>query len=98
MSDRIRCRCQSCTIDSFMGPAIITTIGVLFLLAQMQGGYFSFGHTWPVILLVIGLIKLASAVAPRTGHVTDSVPSPNPAPVRAPQAPAPTPPQQGQGQ
>ncbi|HUL15541.1 MAG TPA: DUF5668 domain-containing protein [Terriglobales bacterium] len=96
MSDRVRCRCQSCTIDSFMGPAIITTIGVLFLLAQMQGGYFSFGHTWPVILLVIGLIKLASAIAPRTGHVSDSLASPNPPPAQAPQAP--TPPQQGQGQ
>jgi hypothetical protein len=81
-----------------MGPAIITTIGVLFLLAQLQGGYLSFGHTWPVILLVIGLIKLASAIAPRNGHISDSSPGPNPPPAPSPQAPPPSSPYQGQGQ
>jgi hypothetical protein len=97
MSDRIRCRCQSCTIDSLMGPAIITTIGVLFLLGQLvHGENLGFFHTWPVILVVIGLIKLASAVAPRTGHISDrDRQSPPPA---APQPPPPSAPFTGQGQ
>lgn len=90
-----RCRCQSCTIQGLMGPAIITTIGILFLLNQIHGGYLSFGNTWPVILLVIGLVKLASALAPKEGHLSDGGTTPAP-----PSAPPPVnpPPYQSQGQ
>lgn len=80
MSAQIRCRCQSCTIRGLMGPAILITLGLLFLLHQMQGGRFDFGNTWPVLLMVIGLLLLASAVAPRDGHI-------EPPPPVAPQAP-----------
>lgn len=69
MSDRIRCNCRRCTIRSLMGPAVIITVGVLFLLEQTRSG-FSFGQTWPVILVVIGIISLASAMAPMDGHVS----------------------------
>jgi hypothetical protein len=90
MSDRIRCSCRRCTIRSLMGPAVIITVGVLFLLDQMRGGYFSFGNTYPVILIVIGAISLAAALAPTDGHVYSSVASaPPPASgPRPPQAPA----------
>jgi Domain of unknown function (DUF5668) len=74
MSTQGRCRCQSCTIRGLTGPAIVITIGVLFLLHETQGGHFDFGSTWPVILLVIGLLQLASAFASREGHV-DSPPA-----------------------
>lgn len=95
MSDRIKCRCQSCTIQSLMGPAIITAIGVLFLLNSLVGGYMSFGHTWPIILVVIGLIKLASAFAPKDGHISDT---PVSAPPSAPPPVPPSAPYSGQGQ
>jgi hypothetical protein len=39
-----------------MGPAIITTIGILFLLAELDVA--AFHRTWPIILLVIGAVKL----------------------------------------
>jgi LiaI-LiaF-like transmembrane region len=95
MSDRIRCGCQCCTINSLMGPVIITTLGILFLLSELHGDYLSFSNTWPVILVVAGLVKLASALAPRTGHVNGAtVPTAQPG---APQAP-PSAPSQGQGQ
>ncbi len=68
MSDRIRCNCQRCTTRGLMGPVIVVTIGVLFLLAEMRGGFFDFGNTWPVILIVIGLISLASTFASSEGH------------------------------
>jgi Domain of unknown function (DUF5668) len=74
MSDRIRCHCRRCTIRGLMGPAVIITVGILFLLEQTRSG-FSFGQTWPVILVVIGIISLASAMAPMDGHIS-SVPSP----------------------
>jgi len=91
MSDRIRCNCRRCTIRSLMGPAVIITVGVLFLLEQTRSG-FSFGQTWPVILVVIGIISLASAMAPMDGHITSStaVPPVPPASTSVPPAnPAP---------
>ena len=72
MSDRIRCTCQRCTTRGLMGPVIVVTVGVLFLLAQMRGGFFDFGNTWPVILIVIGLINLASAFASSEGHISSA--------------------------
>jgi hypothetical protein len=100
MSNSVRCRCQSCTIRGMMGPAILITLGILFLVDQAQhGSRFSFGQTWPVLLLVIGLILLASSLAPRDGHIDP------PAQVITPGVPPipPAPPQQpyssgGQGQ
>ena len=86
MSDRIRCSCRRCTIRSLMGPAIIITIGVLFLLSEMRGGDFDFSNTYPVILIVIGAISLAAALAPTDGHVSSRA-------VPPPTAPGPTPPQ-----
>jgi len=98
MSDRIRCACRRCTIRSLMGPAIIITVGLLFLLDQMRGGSLSFSNTFPVILIVIGVVSLASALAPMDGHINGSYP-----PVPPPGAPGsaqnlPQNPLPGQGQ
>jgi len=74
MSDRVRCACRRCTIRGLTGPAIIITVGVLFLLDQVRGGNFSFGNTYPVILIVIGVISLAAAAASTEDHVSGPVP------------------------
>jgi hypothetical protein len=87
MSDRIRCNCRRCTIRSLMGPAVIITVGILFLLEQTRSG-FSFGQTWPVILVVIGIISLASAMAPMDGHISSVPPAPAVPPVGNPVPPA----------
>lgn len=63
-----------------MGPAVLITIGVLFLLSETHGGDLDFRYTFPVILIVIGLISLASAIAPMEGHVSSNTPVPPPAP------------------
>jgi hypothetical protein len=76
MSNRIRCTCQRCSIRGLMGPVIVVTVGVLFLLQEMRGGYFDFGNTYPVILIVIGLISLASAMASDEGHASSAPPVP----------------------
>jgi len=93
MSDTIRCRCARCTIRSLVGPAILVTVGALFLLHEMAGGYFSFGNTFPVILIVIGAVQLASALAPMDGHLSSARAST--VPPSAPVSPGPT---SGQGQ
>ncbi len=99
MSERIRCGCRRCTIRGLMGPAIIITVGVLLLLDQMRGSIFSFGDTYPVILIVIGMISLAAAVAPREGHISGPVAPQAPgAPGSVPPAPQNQFPGQGRGQ
>ena len=76
MSDRVRCHCQRCTIRALLGPAVVITIGVLFLLQQVRGGFFDFGNTYPLILVVIGAILLASSLASMEGHISyDNSPS-----------------------
>lgn len=50
-----------------MGPVILITLGVLFLVGRLDWG-FGFRETWPVLIIVIGLVKLAEAMAPTTGH------------------------------
>ena len=89
MSDNSRCHCPRCKIRSLLGPAVIVTVGILFLLQQMRGGYFDFGNTYPVILVVIGAILLASSLAPMTGHINANVPQQVPPPPPPP-APGPT--------
>ncbi|HUL32660.1 MAG TPA: DUF5668 domain-containing protein [Candidatus Eisenbacteria bacterium] len=90
MSDRVKCTCQSCTIRGYVGPAVVITVGVLLLLHEVQGGRFYFGSTWPVILIVIGLLHLASSMASREGHIGAPPPRPGPpAPPAPPVPPAP---------
>lgn len=92
MSQRVKCACQSCTIRGFVGPAVVITVGVLLLLNEVQGGHFYFGNTWPVILIVIGLMHLGCAMASREGHVTaQPANGAPPAPPSPPAAPPQTP-------
>ncbi len=69
MADGARCRCARCTIRSFMGPAILITLGLLFLIGRSHMDY-DFRRTWPVLLLVIGAIKLGEALVSSEGHVS----------------------------
>ena len=85
MSNQTRCHCQSCTIRSMTGPAVIITIGILILLHQVRSGIFYFGNTWPVILLAIGVFQLGAALAPREGLAEQVAVAP-PAPPAVPPA------------
>lgn len=97
MANEIRCRCPRCTIRALMGPAVIITIGVLFLLHEMRNGYFDFSNTYPFILIVIGAVLLASSLAPMTGHLEPAGTPIGPATPQATQS-APQNPVPGQGQ
>jgi len=48
---------------SFTGPVMLITLGGLFLLAELHGP--SFVRTWPILLLVIGLMKLLGSSSNR---------------------------------
>lgn len=61
------CSCARCRCSGYMGPVVLITLGVLFLVDQYT--MYGIGQTWPVILVVIGLVKLVQWNAPTTGHV-----------------------------
>jgi hypothetical protein len=85
-----------------MGPAMMITIGVLFLLQTLE--VVSFHYTWPVILIVIGGVQVLAHSASAEGHVqpgwwmnrTQAAPPPPNAPASASYAP-PSPPVGGEG-
>jgi len=62
-----RCQCARCRAHRLMGPAIMLTIGFLFLFESL--GSVGFHRTWPILLLVIGGVKLYQGSASTDGHV-----------------------------
>jgi hypothetical protein len=61
------CTCGQCRVRSTVGPFVLITIGVLFALDYIWGKW-SFGETWPVILIVIGTVKIFERLASSEGH------------------------------
>jgi hypothetical protein len=43
-------------LRAITGPVILITVGVLFTIDKFTT--FGFGQTWPILLIVIGLLKL----------------------------------------
>lgn len=67
------CRCGRCMACDLMGAAVLITLGVLFGLSTWAR--VSFHYTWPVILIVIGLVKFLQASGPTTGHIPPGAPA-----------------------
>jgi hypothetical protein len=72
------CSCPRCRCTGYLGPIVLVTLGVLFLIDQYS--VYSIGRTWPIILIVIGVVKLLQWNAPTTGHVDVSQIGPGPPP------------------
>jgi Domain of unknown function (DUF5668)/B-box zinc finger len=90
------CQCAHCRTRRIMGPAILLTIGILFLLNVTLHGP-GFGRTWPIILLVVGGVKLLQGSSSAEGHIPPlaptSYPPGGPVPPTQPASPgAPVPP------
>jgi hypothetical protein len=77
------CACDRCKMRCIMWPAIMVTLGVLFLIDNLHGPGFE--RTWPLLLLVIGGVKLLQSNASEAGHIGGpSVLPPNPPPPGVP--------------
>jgi hypothetical protein len=61
------CGCTRCQMRALMGPLLLITIGVIFLLGQFTP--YGFERLWPVILLVAGAVLLAQSSASSSGHM-----------------------------
>jgi Domain of unknown function (DUF5668) len=67
-SNRVHCTCAYCRLRGLMGPVILITVGVLFLIGQYSR--YSFGDLWPVLLIVIGVILVLQSLASKQGHIS----------------------------
>jgi hypothetical protein len=50
-----------------MGPAVLITLGILFLLEQLH--VMRFQQSFPILLIVIGLVKIAQRSGSEAGHI-----------------------------
>lgn len=73
------CACERCRTRKLMGPTILVTVGIVFLIG--------FWRSWPAILLAIGLVKLMQSNASSAGHVGPLPPAPVVYPPSAPPPP-----------
>ncbi len=53
-----------------MGPVVLVTLGVLFLLTE----FYHMRFQWPVLLIVIGLVKVWQSTTSTEGHTPYGVP------------------------
>ena len=51
-------------MKALSGPLLLTTLGVLLAVDNL--GTVSFGRTWPILLIVFGLCKLAEKMGARS--------------------------------
>jgi len=68
-----RCGCVRCTAQCSMGAAVLTTLGVLFLLQNLSWR-FDFGRTWPFLLIVIGIVAFLRSSGSTEGHIESAPP------------------------
>ena len=60
------CGCMRCKMNSMMGPVMLVTLGVLFL---MENYHLTRGSTFAaVLLIVIGGVKMLQSSASTEGH------------------------------
>jgi hypothetical protein len=61
------CGCERCRRSGLMGPVMMITVGALFLIANYTR--FDFHESWPVLLIVAGLMIFLRSSASTEGHV-----------------------------
>ena len=76
------CSCSRCRCSGYLGPVVLVTLGLLFLIDQYT--VYGIGRTWPVILVVIGVVRLLQWNAPTTGHTEVSQIGPGAPPPESP--------------
>lgn len=90
------CYCARCRCRGYMGPVVLITLGVLFLLSEFT--HWRFHQTWPILLIAIGVVKVLGSSADMSSHVPPfglGAAGPSPTVPTAPPSQNPQPPQGG---
>jgi cell wall-active antibiotic response 4TMS protein YvqF len=82
------CGCNRCRSRGLMAPAVLITLGCLFMLNEF--GVAHFHRTWPILLIVIGLVKVLAGNLDNTGHIDINAAPPPAIPPAPPQPPTQT--------
>lgn len=70
------CGCQRCMACDLTGAAMLITLGTLFLLSVWA--HIRFHNTWPVILIVLGVMMFLRASGSTVGHISPGGAAPGP--------------------
>lgn len=65
------CPCLRCKVNELMAPALLVTFGLLFFMNNVHVA--DFGRTWPLILIVIGAVRVLQSTASTAGHRPDGL-------------------------
>jgi|GEM_PF-701447 len=82
------CSCSRCSTRGLMGSAVLVSLGLLFLLANISD--YPFERTWPVLLMVVGTVKVIRYFTTDKVHINAAPHSstqdvtPPPTPIAAP--------------
>ncbi|HEU5403241.1 MAG TPA: DUF5668 domain-containing protein [Terriglobales bacterium] len=79
-----RCGCPRCRLRGLMAPTVLVTLGVLFLLDNLN--VMSFDRSWAILLIVIGVVMVLQRTSSTEGHVPIGFVQP---PIMNPPPPAP---------
>ena len=90
---RRKCGCGRCSTRCLMGPAMVLTTGILFLLESLNVA--GLDRTWPAWILVVGVVKLLQSSASSEGHIGPLPGSPPPAAGSVPPPSSPAAPDSG---
>jgi cell wall-active antibiotic response 4TMS protein YvqF len=66
-TQKAACHCVACTAICLMGPAILVTIGVIGMLHEFTP--IRWWRSWPLILIVVGVLKFLQITGSREGHI-----------------------------
>lgn len=68
------CPCLRCKANEMLAPSLFVTFGLLFLFNNLN--WADFGRAWPLILIVIGAVRVLQSTAPVEGHRPNGTPTP----------------------
>ena len=64
------CDCMRCRLRGSMFSVVLMVVGFLFLLDEgFRIRQLDFDHTWPLILITVGVMLMLQRTAPLDGHV-----------------------------
>ena len=62
-----RCGCPRCRLRGLMGPTVLVTLGILFLLDNLN--VMDFDRSWAILLIVIGVVLVLQRTSSVEGHI-----------------------------